>query len=175
MLKVREFLPYEWRTYRELRLRSLADSPDAFGSTFASEGSRPDSEWIERLRSGCDAETDLPLIAEWGSQPIGLAWGRFPDPDEREKAHLFQMWVDPDFRCRGAGSTLLKRVVEWATEMSASFLLLGVTCGSPAVRLYARAGFEAAGGPSPMREDSSVMGQPMQLRLKRQIREMWSR
>jgi len=35
MLKVREFLPDEWQTYRALRLRSLAESPDAFGSTLA--------------------------------------------------------------------------------------------------------------------------------------------
>ena len=167
MLNVRKFLPTEWQTYRELRLRSLADSPDAFGSTLAAEGSRPDSEWMARLRSGCDSETDLPLIAELNGRPIGLAWGRFPNPDEREKAHLFQMWVDPDFRCRGAGSTLLKLVVEWAAQMGASLLLLGVTCGSPAVRLYARAGFEPAGDPGPMRADSSLLGQPMQLRLKR--------
>jgi GNAT superfamily N-acetyltransferase len=167
MLKVREFLPDEWQTYRELRLRSLEESPDAFGRTLAEEDSRPDSEWVERLRSGCDSETDLPLIAEIRDQPIGLVWGRFPDSEEREKAHLFQMWVDPNFRCRGAGSTLLKLVIEWAAEMGASLLCLGVTCGSPALRLYARAGFEPAGDPSPMRTGSSLMGQPMQLRLNR--------
>ena len=167
MLKVREFLPDEWRTYRRLRLRSLAESPDAFGSTLAAEGSRSDSEWIERLRSGCHSETDLPLVAELKGQPIGLAWGRFPNPAARDKAHLFQMWVDPDFRRRGAGSALLKRVVEWATEMGASLLLLGVTCGSPAVRMYAREGFEPVGDPSPLRADSCLLGQAMHLRLNR--------
>ena len=167
MLTVRDFFPSEWQAYRELRLRSLAESPDAFGSTLAAEDSRSDSEWIERLQSGCESETDLPLIAEFKNQPVGLAWGRFPNPDEREQAHLFQMWVDPDFRCRGAGSTLLGRVVEWAAELGASFLVLGVTCGSPAVRLYVRAGFEPAGDPSPLRPGSSLLGQPMHLRLNR--------
>ena len=31
-IAVRRFALHEWRLYRELRLRALADSPDAFGS-----------------------------------------------------------------------------------------------------------------------------------------------
>jgi len=43
------FAPHEWRIYRDLRLRALADSPDAFGSTFERERDRPDAEWADRL------------------------------------------------------------------------------------------------------------------------------
>ena len=167
MLRVRKFLPDEWQTYRELRLKSLAESPDAFGSTLAAEDCRPDGEWIERLRLGCESGTDIPLVAESQDKPIGLAWGRFANPDQRERAHLYQMWVDPGFRCCGVGSSLLNHVIEWASKLGVAYLVLAVTCGSPATRLYARAGFEPVGDPSLLREGSSLLGQEMQLQLNR--------
>ena len=34
---IRTFSPGEWRAYRDLRLRALTDSPDAFGRTLAEE------------------------------------------------------------------------------------------------------------------------------------------
>ena len=34
---IRSFLSHEWRTYKNLRLRALADSPDAFGRTLVQE------------------------------------------------------------------------------------------------------------------------------------------
>jgi hypothetical protein len=35
--EIRAFAPHEWRIYRDLRLRALSDSPDAFVRTFAEE------------------------------------------------------------------------------------------------------------------------------------------
>ena len=163
---VRQFSAGEWHTYRELRLRSLAKSPDAFGRTLAEEAVRSDVEWAERLASGCQSETDLPLVAEVDGRPIGLAWGRFPDSSERDRVYLFQMWVDPDFRCLGAGSALLEAVAKWAADLGALYLVLGVTCETPAMRLYEKLGFEPVGEPTPLRPGSSLLGQRMQLRLR---------
>jgi hypothetical protein len=39
----------EWRVYRDLRLRALADSPHTFGRTLAEEEGRLDAEWSSRL------------------------------------------------------------------------------------------------------------------------------
>ena len=69
---IRTFAPYEWSTYRDLRLRALADSPDAFGRTLAEEEDRLDTEWLNRLTSGADTRWNLPLLAEVGREPIGL-------------------------------------------------------------------------------------------------------
>jgi GNAT superfamily N-acetyltransferase len=156
----------EWRTYRDIRLRSLADSPDAFGGTLAKEATRSDDEWAERLRSGCESGTDLPLIAEFESRAVGLAWGRFPNPTDRRNAYLFQMWVDPEFRRHGVGRRLLRAVIDWARQSEAHYLNLGVTCDTPAMRLYEREGLAPAGERSPLREGSPLFGQPMQLRLR---------
>jgi GNAT superfamily N-acetyltransferase len=163
---VRAFAAGEWRAYRSLRLRALADSPDAFGRTLAEEEDREDAWWSERLASGADSRLGLPLVAELLAEPIGLAWGRI-DPAHCDVANLYQMWVDPTYRGRGAGGMLLDAVIAWATAANAHHLALGVRCGdTPAARLYARAGFRPVGEPEPIRSGSSLLGQAMQLELR---------
>ena len=40
--------PDEWRELRDMRLRALADAPDAFGATLAEEEADPDEAWQRR-------------------------------------------------------------------------------------------------------------------------------
>jgi GNAT superfamily N-acetyltransferase len=164
--KIRTFAPHEWDTYRDLRLRALADSPDAFGRTLAEEQNRSDVEWSSRLASATGSDWDLPLVAEINGEPIGLAWGRI-DRANPAVANLYQMWVAPSHRRRGAGQMLLAAVIIWAREQKAHYLDLGVTYrDSPAMRLYTRAGFQPVGQPSPFRPGSGLLGQSMRLTLR---------
>ena len=163
---IRTFAVHEWRTYRDLRLRALADSPDAFGRTLAQEEGRPDAEWSSRLASGVESRWDLPLLAEISGEPIGLAWGRI-ESSNLDAANLYQMWVAPNCRGIGAGQMLLEVVIAWATAAKVCYLALGVTCGdSPAMRLYVRAGFKPVGEPEPLRPGSELLAQPMRLALR---------
>lgn len=163
---IRSFASHEWNTYKKLRLGALADSPDAFGGTLDQEKDRSDSEWSNRLASGVASRLDLPLVAEVGREPIGLAWGRI-EISSLDVAHLYQMWVAPDHRTMGAGQMLLKAVIAWARATNASYLALVVTCGNgPAMRLYARAGFRPVGEPEPLRLGSELLAQPMRLALR---------
>ena len=66
---IRTFAQHEWAVYKDLRLRALADSPDAFGSTLAKEQNRSDAEWASRLAAGVNS-WDLPLVAEVDGKPI---------------------------------------------------------------------------------------------------------
>ena len=162
---IRTFTADEWRVYRDLRLRALADSPAAFGSTLAAEEGRGDAEWSSRLAAGANARWNLPLVAEVRGEPIGLAWGRIETSDP-DVAALYQMWVVPTHRGLGVGQMLLEAVIVWARARNASYLALGVTCGeSPARRLYERAGFKVMGEPQPLRLGSPLLGQPMRLAL----------
>jgi GNAT superfamily N-acetyltransferase len=158
---IRTLAADEWRRYRDLRLRALADSPDAFGSTLVAEAGRPDAEWARRLASSADIRVNLPLVAEIRGQLVGLAWGRI-DASNPEVAALYQMWVAPPHRDRGVGEKLLEGVIAWAKAQNASSLDLAVTCGdSPARRLYERAGFKPMGSPQPLRPGSTLLAQPM--------------
>jgi ribosomal protein S18 acetylase RimI-like enzyme len=163
---IRPFLPQEWPVYKDLRLRALADAPDAFGSTLEREQSRPDSEWSARLVPNADS-LDLPLMALVEGKPAGLAWGRI-EKSNPTVANLYQMWVAPDYRRLGAGKMLLQAVISWAVESQASYLDLGVTCtNAAATSLYLEAGFEPVGEPEPLRPASNLLCQPMRLKLGR--------
>ena len=163
--KVRTIAPHEWSTYRDLRLRALADSSDAFGRTLPEEQDRSDAEWSNRLATGANSSWNLPLVAEVDGKPIGLAWGRIEE-SKPDVANLYQMWVAPSHRRLGAGQMLLEAVIAWARARNVCYLDLGVTCGdSPARRLYARADFEPVGEPQRFRSGSELLGQQMRLKL----------
>jgi ribosomal protein S18 acetylase RimI-like enzyme len=165
MLKIRTFAAHEWQSYKNLRLRALADSPDAFGRTLAKAQEHPDDYWSGRLSSGANSGWDLPLVAEWDGEPIGLAWGRI-EASRPEAANLYQVWVDPNYRQRGVGQMLLGKVIAWARVKNARYLDLGVTfADSPALRLYQRNGFEPTAEPEPLRPGSALLGLPMRLDL----------
>ncbi len=162
---VRRFAAHEWRTYRDLRLRALADAPDAFGSTLAAEQAEPDDHWSERLARGVASHTDCPLAAVAGGAAVGLAWARI-EPADPTVARLYQMWVAPGARRAGIGRMLLDAAIAWARAGGVGALVLGVRCGdTPASRLYARAGFEPIGAPEPLRPGSSVLAQTVRLEL----------
>lgn len=79
-------------------------------------------------------------------------------------ADLFQMWVDPAARGRGAGQALLAQAVAWAWQMGMRRVRLGVTAAdSPAMRLYLAHGFLAEGDLQPLREGSGLQVQAMAL------------
>ncbi len=164
---IREFSSHEWEVYKDLRLRSLAESPDAFGRTLAEEQNRPDPEWETRLRAGVNSDTDQPLVAEANGQPIGLAWGRI-DPSTPGVANLHHLWVDPGHRSQGIGGKLVEEIISWAKAKEVRYLELGVTYrDSPAMRLYRRYGFMPVGEPRAFRSGSHLLRLKMRLELNK--------
>lgn len=162
----RRFAPDEWRLYRDLRLHALRESPDAFGSTHAHEVQRSESEWAARLSRGVHSPRDLPLLVEVSAEPCGLAWVRIEE-SAPEIAHLYQMWVAPTRRRQGAGRALLDAAVAWAHIAGARTMVLDVTTDNiEAVRLYERSGFSPIGDPKPLRPESQLESQAMQLLLE---------
>ena len=164
-ISVRPFASHEWRIYRDLRLRALSDSPDAFMRTLAEEGGRPDEFWSERIVSAAESDLDLPLLAKVGTHPAGLSCGNIPTPNS-EVGHVFQMWVVPTYRGMGVARRLLDEIATWAASRNLRRLVLEVTCGdSAANRLYARMGFAPVGEPEPLRPGSALLSREMHLDL----------
>lgn len=144
---VRPFSPDEWKLFRNLRLASLQESPDAFGSTHEAESAASDADWKSRLQGGIDSRLDLPLVAMLDNLAVGLAWGRV-SPKEARVVHLFQMWVDPKYRRTGAGRLLLQTTIDWSKALSISHMELSVTeHNDAAIALYLSFGFKQVGEP----------------------------
>lgn len=162
-MRIRVFRPDESAAYREVRLRALQDAPDAFATTFEEASRWPPSQW-ERLRA-VPLDSNLPLCAEMDGAIVAMMWARL-DERARETVHLYQVWVAPQYRGRGLARAMLEKVIDWAGAVGARRIDLGVTCGdSPARRLYEAFGFRPIGESTPLRKESALRVQTMELRL----------
>jgi GNAT superfamily N-acetyltransferase len=129
----------DWRECRDLRLRALADAPDAFASTLERELAFTDRVWRERLVTGHQ------LLASEGGSIVGTATG-IPDTHERGGREVVGMWVAPESRGRGVGKALIEGLVTWARNASAPSIALWIADGNDAARLlYESCGFTATG------------------------------
>lgn len=53
-IHVQELKPGDGLIWRDLRLRALKDSPDAFGMTYEVEVQRSDDEWQDQINRNVD-------------------------------------------------------------------------------------------------------------------------
>jgi ribosomal protein S18 acetylase RimI-like enzyme len=111
----------DWALVKEARLRALADSPAAFGSTWAREATFGDDEWQRRA-----------LIAEADSPT--------------EERHLVAMWVEPGHRGSQAATLLIEAACAQARDAGATAVTLWVADpNTRARRFYERVGFQSTG------------------------------
>ncbi|MFC7367707.1 GNAT family N-acetyltransferase [Vreelandella zhaodongensis] len=157
--------PNDWALYKSVRLESLLDSPDSFGSTYEQESALSDADWQSRLDLKARGLDAMPLVAQRGGRAVGLAWGVIHAPDVAT-AHIYQMWVLPAVRGEGIAKALLHEMTAWALGRKCDQIALAVTTSNAAaVRLYQSSGFIAIDQPTPLRNGSVLMVQPMALNL----------
>ena len=160
-MDVRRLRPDEWQAFRDIRLRALADSPDAFGATLDDASSRTDAEWQARAEQSDGAI----FVVDGPAGFVAMASGG-PAPNVPDSAAIFGMWVDPSARREGLGTALIEAVKAWAIETGYPRLGLGVTTtNAPAIALYERLGFVDIGDRYPLREGTDLVIQIMGLPL----------
>lgn len=140
--------PENWRDIRDIRLRSLADSPEAFTSSVQRESAYDEQRWRELAASG------RWFVADDGG-PVGVAVGVAGWSGDSSKRELVGMWVEPSHRRLGVASALFERVKTWASSEGATVLSLGVREGNgDALAAYLRMGLRPSG------ETMTEAGQP---------------
>lgn len=128
---VRWLVPAEWRVLREIRLRALRDSPDAFASADVSEMVLTDHQWRQRCRAGTW------VVARKRDEVIGVA-GLVDAELPHQERYVEGVWVAPMHRRQGVCRTLIDKLA--ADE--GRDLCLWVLEGNPgAERAYDRIGF----------------------------------
>jgi ribosomal protein S18 acetylase RimI-like enzyme len=138
--------------YRDIRLRALAESPGAFGSTYAEESRRPPETWVERVHRGATSDEAATFLAVDGPDCVGLV-GCVHD-DLGADFQLVSMWVEPAYRGQQVASELVAAVLSWATKQGAHTVGLWVTHGNDrAQRFYERTGFTVTGDVQPLPSD----------------------
>ncbi|MCP3424353.1 GNAT family N-acetyltransferase [Nocardioides pinisoli] len=148
--------PGDWAELRDIRLRALADAPDAFAAVLADAQAYDDEVWRERLATG-----NPTYVVREGGSAVAMAGGFAPD--DSPEAFVWGMWTAPEARGRGHSGALLEAVVTWAHDLG-RVLHLHVTEGNDvARRLYVRRGFEPTGTWEPLREGSPLRVEELSL------------
>lgn len=148
--------PDDWADFRAIRLRALADAPDAFGATLTEARAAPDALWRER------AGGPGPLVLSY-DDAVPAAMGGLFVPDGSAEAFVWGMWTAPEARGRGLASGILRELLIHA-EVARRAVSLHVTEGNDAARrLYETHGFVATGEREPLRVGSAVRIELMRL------------
>lgn len=146
---IRPLVPADFAAYRAVRLRGLAEHPEAFSSSFEEEATpEGDARIARRLEPSPLAPHDGMLGAFDGATLVGTI-GMTVDMRAklRHRGLVVGMYVVPERNREGIGRALLDALVVRARAIPGlTGLLLTVTDGNGgARRLYERAGFALAG------------------------------
>jgi predicted GNAT family acetyltransferase len=149
---LRRLTPDDWAVLRDVRLRALADSPDAFGSTLEREQPFNEKEWRRR--------SVRPVwVAEVDGRPVAMA-GAFSNDGVLQ---VWGMWTDPDHRGRGVARALLDRLLGQAVAQGSPAALHVNTTNAGARAFYESYGFVGTGELEPLRPGSEQRIELMRL------------
>src|SRR5258708_5626831 len=115
----------DWVRLRDVRLRALADSPEAFLEPLAIAESFPESHWQDRATPRPEQAA---FVLERDGSFEGMV-GCFV-ADDPENVFLVSMWVAPEQRGTGVAELLVIRIVGRARARDAVRGLLSVCTGN---------------------------------------------
>lgn len=126
----------KWKFYRDLRLRALGDSPNAFTSSLERENQFTKDEWVSRIENGAS------FVASDNNRGIGMIQAIQTSESQINEYYLVAMWVDPNYRGTNLATQLVDSVRNWAKSKKVTGLYLHVeSTNQAAIRLYEKVGF----------------------------------
>ena len=139
---IRQATAEDWELLRDVRLRALADSPDAFLETVERASTFPESQWRSRAEP---TVTQACFLRDDGSGMVSCFVA-----DDPKTVFLVAMWVAAAQRGTGVARELVERVVAWAREHRAARVALSVEPGNDrAAGLYEKCDFVETTDPPP--------------------------
>jgi ribosomal protein S18 acetylase RimI-like enzyme len=153
MAAVRELREGEWSLLRELRLRALRDSPDAFSPLAEDVAREADDYWQRGARAFATGGQASLLVAEHEGRAVGLVSATAAGGT----GYIGAMWIEPAARGTGLGRALLDAACAALRARGCARLTLTVTeTNAAAIALYESAGFALTGESKPLRPGSPL-------------------
>jgi GNAT superfamily N-acetyltransferase len=139
---IRTIAAGEWPVWRDLRLRALAEAPDAFRPTLEEESNQPDRWWSELIGATVEHPRGGLWVAWADDEAVGMLFGRLDE--EYTVMEIGAMWVAPDVRRQSVGTGLIEAAIEWARGLGVSVASLWATeDNTEAVAFYRQRGFQS--------------------------------
>jgi len=132
---------------RELRLRALRESPEAFGSSYEETVLQPPASMAQRLRADPAAPYDF-VLGAFAPALVGMVgFRREARLKTRHKGAIWGMYVAGEMQGSGVGRALLERLIADAREQPGleQITLYVVSSNLAARHLYASCGFTVYG------------------------------
>ncbi|GGD67525.1 GNAT family N-acetyltransferase [Paenibacillus nasutitermitis] len=131
--------------YRELRLKSLMENPEAYLTTYEIESAKP----IEQVQQNLlPTDSRFTLGAFIVNELVGIVtFVRESNPKTLHKGNIYAMYVSPECRGKGTGKALIRRLIKRAAHLGGleQINLSVISTNTGAIRLYERSGFTGYG------------------------------
>jgi ribosomal protein S18 acetylase RimI-like enzyme len=136
----------EWSEYRDVRLRALTESPEAFVASAEEESDFPEETWRARMKRS------RRLLAEREGDVVGVVSVGSERQPEEGVGELFGLWVAPEQRGAGVARRLLEAAAQQARQDDLRHLVYWVgTDNGRAVAFASSFGFRPTDSRRPMR------------------------
>lgn len=158
---VRLLAASEWPLWRDVTLRSLADSPDAFRPTLSEAQEQPEEFWRRMVAATVEHRRSNLWIAIDGDDAIGKLFAGIDD--ELTTVYIGAMWVAPDLRGEGTGRGLMHATERWGKDNGVNRSELWVTeTNRAAVRFYESLDYLCTNATQTLRKGSELMVRKLQ-------------
>lgn len=143
---LRKLEPQDVEAFWSLRLKSLKEHPESFGSNYEDAS----LTGMDEVRRRFPNSADQFLLGAFGENNELMGMIGFRRESSRNLAHKGMLWgvyVDSAHQGKGIATALLRHVLEEVRSLDGleQVYLAVVTVNEPAVRLYRSAGFEIFG------------------------------
>ncbi len=105
-ITITSIMPDEWTKYKNLRLRALKEEPQAYGSSYAENSTKPEEFWKQRLLDAIQEKTQWLVFAKSDNHLVGMV-GAFAEK-EPDVAHIISVYVVPEARGNGISKDLMR-------------------------------------------------------------------
>lgn len=135
-------LPSQWQQYKDLRLRSLKEEPQAYVATYEETAQLPDDFWIKQLEEASAEQTQWLLFAKQGNNLVGIVGGFIKD--KKDTALIILLYVANAVRGQGVAKKLMNHLISKIKQnTSIKKLEAGVNPEqTAALNLYGSLGFK---------------------------------